>query len=161
MTNTAKQRKRNTFDLALRGAAAGVVGGALVTLAEREVLTRIVGTAKHRAGWDDVSGRGLRRVGVKVTGGRKIAAGVVGQLALAGALGACYAVLREETKDSRAGVILIDAALAYAASYLFPDMPAPSRRRRRMALRQKIVRPVNPAATFDRLTAMALGVMLR
>ena len=54
----------------------GVVkNGTIVTLAEREVLTRIVGTATHRAGWDDVSGRGLRRVGVKVTGGRKIAGG--------------------------------------------------------------------------------------
>ena len=157
-----KQRKRSMLETALRGGAAGVVGGLAISLVEREVLARIAGGARHRSSWDDLAAHGLARVGVRVgDGGSRIAAGLTTQLAYAGVLGATYAVLREEARDSRAGRILLDGALTYAASLVFPDRPAPARRGRRLALRRKIVDPVNPANAFVRVTAMTLGAIGR
>jgi hypothetical protein len=161
-----KQRKRSMLETALRGGVAGVVGGLAISLVEREVLARIAGGARHRSSWDDLAAHGLARVGVRVgvrvgDGGSRIAAGLTTQLAYAGVLGATYAVLREEARDSRAGRILLDGALTYAASLVFPDRPAPARRGRRLALRRKIVDPVNPANAFVRVTAMTLGAIGR
>ena len=157
-----KQRRRSILETALRGGAAGVVGGLAISLVEREVLARIAGGARHRSSWDDLAAHGLARVGVRVgDGGSRIAAGLTTQLAYAGVLGATYAVLREEARESRAGRILLDGALTYAASLVFPDRPAPARRGRRLALRRKIVDPVNPANAFVRLTAMTLGAIGR
>lgn len=157
-----KQRKRSMLETALRGGAAGVVGGLAISLVEREVLARIAGGARHRSSWDDLAAHGLARVGVRVgDGGSRIAAGLTTQLAYAGVLGATYAVLREEARESRAGRIVLDGALTYAASLVFPDRPAPARRGRRLALRRKIVDPVNPANAFVRVTAMALGAIGR
>ena len=157
-----KQRKRSMLETALRGGAAGVVGGLAISLVEREVLARIAGGARHRSSWDDLAAHGLARVGVRVgDGGSRIAAGLTTQLAYAGVLGATYAVLREEARESRAGRIVLDGALTYAASLVFPDRPAPARRGRRLALRRKIVDPVNPANAFVRVTAMTLGAIGR
>ena len=157
-----KQRKRSMLETALRGGAAGVVGGLAISLVEREVLARIAGGARHRSSWDDLAAQGLARVGVRVGGGgSRIAAGLTTQLAYAGVLGATYAMLREEARESRAGRILLDGALTYAASLVFPDRPAPTRRGRRLALRRKIVDPVNPANAFVRVTAMTLGAIGR
>jgi len=159
---TRKQRKRSMLETALRGGAAGVVGGLAISLVEREVLARIAGGARHRSSWDDLAAHGLARVGVRIgDGGSRIAAGLTTQLAYAGVLGATYAVLREEARESRAGRILLDGALTYAASLVFPDRPAPDRRGRRLALRRKIVDPVNPANAFVRVTAMTLGAIGR
>jgi hypothetical protein len=157
-----KRQKRSMLETALRGGAAGVVGGLAISLVEREVLARIAGGARHRSAWDDLAAKGLARVGVRVgEGGGRIATGVTTQLAYAGLLGATYAVLREEARESRAGRILLDGALTYAASLVFPDRPTPARRGRRLALRRKIVDPVNPADAFVRVTGMALGAMSR
>ena len=157
-----QQRKRSRLETALRGGAAGVVGGLAISLVEREVLARIAGGARHRSGWDDLAARGFSRVGVRVgDGGGRIAAGLSTQLVYAGVLGATYAVLREEARDSRAGRILLDGALTYAASLVFPDRPTPARRGRRLALRRKIVDPVNPADAFVRVTSMALRAIAR
>ena len=157
-----KQRKRSMLETALRGGAAGMVGGLAISLVEREVLARIAGGARHRSSWDDLAAHGLARVGVRVgDGGSRIAAGLTTQLAYAGVLGATYAVLREEARESRAGRIVLDGALTYAASLVFPDRPAPARRGRRLALRRKLVDPVNPANAFVRVTAMALGAIGR
>ena len=157
-----KQRKRSMLETALRGGAAGVVGGLAISLVEREVLARIAGGARHRSSWDDLAAHGLARVGVRVgDGGSRIAAGLTTQLAYAGVLGATYAVLREEARESRAGRIVLDGALTYAASLVFPDRPAPARRGRRLALRRKLVDPVNPANAFVGVTAMALGAIGR
>jgi hypothetical protein len=124
-----KQRKRSMLETALRGGAAGVVGGLAISLVEREVLARITGGARHRSAWDDLAAQGLSRVGLRVgDGGGRIAAGLTTQLAYAGVLGATYAVLREEARESRAGRILLDGALTYAASLVFPDRPMPARR---------------------------------
>jgi hypothetical protein len=155
-----KRRNRSMIETALRGGAAGVVGGLAISLVEREVLARIAGGARHRSAWDDLAARGLSRVGVHVgDGGGRIATGVATQLAYAGVLGATYAVLREEARDSRAGRILLDGALTYAASLVFPDRPTPARRGRRLALRRKLTNPVNPADAFVRVTAMTLGAI--
>ena len=157
-----KQRKRSMLETALRGGAAGVVGGLAISLVEREVLARIAGGARHRSAWDDLAARGFSRVGVRVgDGGGRIAAGLSTQLVYAGVLGASYAVLREEARESRAGRILLDGALTYAASLVFPDRSTPARRPRRLALRRKIVDPVNPADAFVRVTSMALGAIGR
>lgn len=157
-----KQRKRSMLETALRGGAAGVVGGLAISLVEREVLARITGGARHRSAWDDLAAQGLSRVGLRVgDGGGRIAAGLTTQLAYAGVLGATYAVLREEARESRAGRILLDGALTYAASLVFPDRPAPARRRGRLALRRKVVDPVNPADAFVRVTSVALRTIGR
>jgi hypothetical protein len=157
-----KRRKRSMLETAVRGGAAGVVGGLAISLFQRELLARIAGGARHRSAWDDVAARGLSRVGLRVgDGGGRIAAGLSTQLAYAGFLGATYAVLREEARDSRAGRVLLDGALTYAASLVFPDRPTPARRGRRLALRRKIVDPVNPADAFVRVTSMALGAIAR
>jgi hypothetical protein len=161
MRKKTRRRTRSIAQTALRGGAAGLVAGLAVTLVEREVLARIAGGARHRSSWDDLAAKGLARVGLEVGDRGRIATGIVSQLAYAGALGATYAVLHEETRESRAGRILLDGALTYAASLVFPDVPRPARRGRRLALRRKVVEPVNPAATFSRVTAMALGVMTR
>ena len=156
-----KRERGKVMKTALRGAAAGMAGGLAVSLAEREVLTRLSGAARHRAGWDDVVKRRLQGVGVEVGDRGAIAAGVATQLLYAGALGAVYAVLREraDERESRAGGILLDGALTYAASLVFPDTPTPPRRGHRLALRRKLVKPANPAAAFSRATTMALGAL--
>src|SRR5689334_22818232 len=159
---TRKRQKRSMLETALRGGAAGVVGGLAISLVQREVLARIAGGARHRSAWDDGAAKGLSRVGVRVgDGAGRIALGMTTQLAYAGVLGATYAVLREEARDSRAGRVLLDGALTYAASLVFPDRPTPARRGRRMALRRKIVDPVNPADAFVRVTAMTLRAIGR
>ena len=159
---TRKRQKRSMLETALRGGAAGVVGGLAISLVQREVLSRIAGGARHRSTWDDVAASGLSRVGVHVgDGGGRIALGMTTQLAYAGVLGATYAVLREEARDSRAGRVLLDGALTYAASLVFPDRPTPARRGRRLPLRRKIVDPVNPADAFVRVTAMTLRAIGR
>jgi hypothetical protein len=157
-----KRRKRSMLETAVRGGAAGVVGGLAISLFQRELLARIAGGARHRSAWDDVAARGLSRVGLRVgDGGGRIAAGLSTQLAYAGLLGATYAVLREEARESRAGRILLVGALTYAASLVFPDRPAPARRRGRLALRRKVVDPVNPADAFVRVTSVALRAIGR
>jgi len=161
MAKKTGRRTRSIGQTALRGGAAGLVAGLAVTLAEREVLARIAGGARHRSRWDDLAAKGLERVGLEVGDRGRIATGVASQLAYAGALGATYAVLREEARESRAGRILLDGALTYAASLVFPDVPTPLRRGRRLALRTKVVAPVNPAAAFSRVTALALGALTR
>ena len=161
MPRKRQTKQQRMLDIALRGAAAGMIGGAIVSLTQRELLSRIAGTPPHRAGWDDVSGRGLRRIGLEVEGGTKIAVGVAGQLLYAGALGACYAVLREEARESHAGSLLVDAALTFAASLVFPEQPTPKRRGRKLAMRKRLVKRAHPAMSFNRATAMALQVMTR
>jgi hypothetical protein len=161
MAKRKRRDERTLLQTALRGGAAGVVGGLAITLVEREVLARITGGARHRSAWDDLAATGLSRIGLDVGDRGRIATGVLTQLAYAGALGATYAVLREEARDSRAGRILLDGALTYGASLVFPDQPRPARRGRRLALRQKIAQPVNPAAAFSRVTAIALGALTR
>jgi hypothetical protein len=161
MVKKSRRRSRSMLETALRGGAAGLVGGVAITLVEREVLARIAGGARHRSAWDDLAASGLARLGLEIGERGRIATGVASQVAYAGALGAAYAVLREETRDSRAGRILLDGALTYAASLVFPDRPAPARRGRRLALRRKVAEPVNPAAAFSRVTAMTLGALSR
>jgi hypothetical protein len=161
MAKKKRRSEREMLRTALRGGAAGIVGGLAITLVEREVLARITGAARHRSAWDDLAADGLSRIGFDVGERGRIATGVLSQLAYSGALGAAYAVLREETKDSRAGRILLDGALTFAASLVFPDAPKPARRKGRLALRRKIAQPVNPADAFSRVTSMALGAMLR
>jgi hypothetical protein len=152
-------RERKLLGTALRGGAAGLLGGVAITLVERELLSRITGGARHRSGWDALAAKGLSRVGLEVGDRGRIATGVASQLAYAGVLGAAYAVLREESRGSRAGRILLDGALTYAASLVFPDQPTPARRGRRLALRRKVAQPVNPAAAFSRVTTMTLGAL--
>ena len=161
MAGTGNRPQRSTLNVALRGAAAGIAGGLAVTIVEREVLARLAGGTVHQAQWDDRAARALRRGGVPVRGRGRIAAGVGSQLLYAGALGATYALLHQRTKDSRAGRTLLDGAMTYAASLVFPDVPQPKRRPGQRALRRKLVKPANPAATFSRTTAIALGFLVK
>jgi hypothetical protein len=76
-------------------------------------------------------------------------------------LGATYAMLREQARESRAGRILLEGVLTYAASLAFPDRPMTARRGRRLALRRKLAGPVNPADAFTRVTSMTLAALSR
>lgn len=157
-----KRPKRSMLEIALRGGAAGVLGGVAISLVERELLARITGEARHRSAWDELAARGLARVGLDVgDGGGRIATGLATQLAYAGVLGATYAVLRERARESRAGRIVLEGVLTYAASLAFPDRPMTARRGRRMALRRKLAGPVNPADAFTRVTSMTLAALSR
>jgi hypothetical protein len=157
-----RRRQRSLLETALRGGAAGVMGGLAISLVEREVLARIAGRERHRSAWDDLAARGLSRVGLEIGEGRgRIATGMATQLVYAGALGAAYAVLRERTRDSRAGRVALDAVLTYASSLVFPERPAVSRRRRKLTLRRRIADPVNPADAFMRVTSMSLAALSR
>ncbi|MEO6526547.1 MAG: hypothetical protein ABIP93_07980 [Gemmatimonadaceae bacterium] len=160
MAKRTRRGERGMLRTALRGGAAGIVGGLAVTLVEREVLSRITGAARHRSAWDDLAADGLSRLGLDLGERGRIASGVLSQLAYSGALGAAYAVLREQTRDSRAGRILLDGALTFAASLVFPDAPKPARRGQR-SLRRKFAQPVKPSDAFSRVTSMAIGAMLR
>ena len=82
-----RRRQRTLLQTALRGGAAGMVGGLAITLIEREVLSRVMGSARHRSNWDDLAARGLSRVGVELGDRGRIATGVVAQVAYAGLLG--------------------------------------------------------------------------
>ena len=156
-----KRRPKTMMETALRGAAAGVAGGLVVALAEREVLTWIAGEPRHESHWDDWAERALASAGLKPRRGGVIAFGVTTQIACAGALGAAYAVLSERTKESRGGSILADSALNYAAGLLFPARPTRRDRVRSRSLRKKLVRRGNTAAAFSRATSMALSALLR
>lgn len=157
-----RRRQRSLLETALRGGAAGVLGGLAISLVEREVLAPIAGRARHRSAWDDLAARGLSRAGVEIGDGRgRIAMGVSTQLVYAGALGAAYAVLRERTRDSRAGRVVLDAALTYASTLVFPERPGAARRGRKSALRRRIADPVHPADAFMRVTAMSLAALSR
>jgi hypothetical protein len=87
--------------------------------------------------------------------------GVSTQLVYAGALGAAYAVLRERTRDSRAGRVVLDAALTYASTFVFPERPGAARRGRKSTLRRRIADPVHSADAFMRVTAMSLAALSR
>lgn len=156
-----RRRERQLLQSALRGGAAGVIGGVAIALVEREVLSRVTGGARHRSKWDDVAADGLSHIGLELGDRGRIATGLASQIAYAGLLGAAYAVLHDETRESRAGRILLDGAMTYAASLVFPDRPTPVTRGRRLALRRKVAQPVNPAAAFSRVTAMTLGALAR
>ena len=157
-----RRQRRSMLETALRGGAAGVVGGLAICLVEREVVAWLAGGERHRSAWDDLAARGLARVGLEVgEGGGRIATGVASQVAYAGVLGAAYAVLREQTRDSRPARIVLDGAMTYAATLVFPDRPKPARRGKRFALRRKITDPVNPADAFMRMTSMAIVALSR
>lgn len=159
MASRKRRKRKDVMQTALRGAAAGVVGGLAVTLVEREVLSRIAGGAPHRSDWDDQAAGVLRHLGVSLQPRSAIALGVGTQLLYAGLLGAVYAVVHEETRDSRAGRTMLDGALTYVASLVFPDIPQPKTAGRKRAPRRKLVQPANPAAAFRSATSMALGAL--
>ena len=157
-----RRRQRSLLETALRGGAAGVLGGLAISLVEREVLAPVAGRARHRSAWDDLAARGLSRAGLEIGDGRgRIAMGVGTQLVYAGALGAAYAVLRERARDSRAGRVVLDAALTYASSLVFPERPTAARRGRKSTLRHRIADPVHPADAFMRVTSMSLAALSR
>jgi len=125
MASKGRRRERRLLQSALRGGAAGVIGGAVIALVEREVLSRVTGGARHRSRWDDVAANGLSHIGLELGDRGRIATGIASQIAYAGLLGAAYAVLRDETRESRAGRILLDGAMTYAASLVFPEPMKP------------------------------------
>ena len=99
MARKRRRRERRLLQSALRGGAAGVIGGAVIALVEREVLSRVTGGARHRSRWDDVAANGLSHIGLELGARGRIATGIASQIAYAGMLGAAYGVLREQTRD--------------------------------------------------------------
>jgi hypothetical protein len=143
---------------AARGAAAGLIGGIALIAVDRLVAPRL-GAAQREREWDDRVADGLRRVGVRVSGRERAAAGMVSGLAYAMVLGAAYGVARWRYQSSPATLQLLDAALVYGAS-LVSRQP---RRARRGAGRPAVraIRAVSTASLFGQATAAAYKALSR
>ena len=88
MVRRKRRRERKLLQSALRGGAAGLIGGVAVAVVERELLSRITGGARHRSRWDDVAASGLSRIGVDIGDRGRLVTGVASQILYSGLLGA-------------------------------------------------------------------------
>ncbi len=153
-------------ELALRGAAAGLVGGLAMVAAERLVLPRLPDRRAPRIlPWEARVGRTARRMGVRLPPSRRAAVAISTQLAAAALLGAGYYVARERMEPSRAGRQLLEAGLTFGISLLAPELPRkPERRGRGLRVeraRRRLLAPITPPAVFGRTATLALRALAR
>ena len=155
------RRKRTEISAAgaaAYGAAAGLIGGLALTALDRVIVPRVAGTSRRGRKWDDGVADGLARVGVRVTGRRRVVAGVATGLLYATLLGAGYGLARRRLRQSPATRGLLDAALVYGASLMVPEPP---RRARPLSGRATAVRRVSPGAVFGTATTAAYNALSR
>lgn len=161
---------------AARGALAGLIGGVVLTAAQRVVLPTLSGRSRHpRNAPDDPFERVSRRLLNRLSGGPKsssfaalrmtshsprarMAATIAARLVSAAALGAAYGMAVEQLDSTRAGRSLIDAALVFGASLIAPEL-APARQRGRAKLRQRALAPLAGPAAYGRTTSAALRLL--
>lgn len=153
-----------------RGAVAGLVGGAVMTAAERIVLPRLPDRHAPRVARCDARlGDAAASLGWALSPEARTVVSIATQLACASLLGAGYAVALHHLRPSRAGRQLLDAGLVFGASLLAPELPRKRRRRKprgrgarlRHAARQRLLDPVTPTAVFGRATSFALKALMR
>lgn len=151
--------------LAVRGAVAGLVGGAAMVAAERFLFPRLPDRRAPRVlPWDARVGRAAKRAGVRLTPRRRTAVAVSTQLAGAALLGAGYYVARERMHPSRAGEELLEAALTFGISLIAPELPKKrqtTRGLRRKQVDRRLLAQINPPAVFGRTASLALRALAR
>jgi hypothetical protein len=159
-----KRRKRTEISpaaAAAYGAAAGLVGGLALTALDRFVVPRVVGGAHRERQWDDAVAGTLRRLGLRVSGRTRAAAGIATGLAYAALLGAGYGLARQRIRGTPAARGLLDAALVYGASLISPEPPRLPRGARRLSKRGAALRRVSSVSVFGRATTAAYRALSR
>ncbi|MFL5616694.1 MAG: hypothetical protein ACJ796_23720 [Gemmatimonadaceae bacterium] len=147
-----------------RGAIAGLIGGAVMTTAERVVLPRLPGRHAPRiVPWDERISDAADIVGWEMSPRSRTTAGITTQLLYAALLGAAYAAITSR-RPSRAARDLADAALVYAASLVAPELPRSKSKRRRprgrlAQMRQRAIEPISAHKVFGRATTLALKAL--
>jgi hypothetical protein len=143
------------------GAAAGLIGGLALTALDRLVMPRLVGGTRPERHWDDAVAGTLRRLGLRVSGRTRAAAGIASGLAYATLLGAGYGLVRRRMHGSAAARGLLDAALVYGASIISPEPARVSRGPRRLSKRSAALRRVSPVFVFGQATTAAYKALAR
>jgi hypothetical protein len=145
---------------AVRGAAAGLIGGLTLTALDRLLLPRL-GEAGHRErDWDEGVADTLARLGVHLSQRERTTAAIATGLAYSALLGAAYGVARWRWRSSPPTLRLLDAILVYAVSIVSPE---PRRRARSLRRRKRsgATRAVSSVAVFGRTTAAAYKAFAR
>ncbi|MFN2565552.1 MAG: hypothetical protein ABR499_11170 [Gemmatimonadaceae bacterium] len=143
------------------GAAAGLIGGLVLTALDRLVVPRLEGGTQREREWDEGVADTYARAGVRLSGGRRAAAGIATGLAYATLLGAAYGLARQRLRASPAARGLLDAALVYGASLISPEPPRRPRGARRRSKRAVALRRVSSVAVFGKATAAAYKALSR
>jgi hypothetical protein len=159
-----RRRKRietSPATAAARGAAAGLVGGIALIALDRVVVPRLTGDPSRERGWDDAVADTLGRIGIRLDGRRRAAAGIATGLAYAALLGAGYGLARQRLRGSPAARGLIDAALVYGASLISPEPTRVRRRPGRLSKGGIALRRVSSVAVFGQATTAAYRALAR
>ena len=140
MQRQKRRRERKLLQSALRGGAAGLIGGVAIAVVERELLSRIswrssssIGMGRHGGQRPVASSASTSEIGVASLQAWRVRSSTPDCSA---PRTPCFVRRRA---DLAAGRILVEGALTYAASLVFPDRPRPVMRGRRLALRRKMV----------------------
>ena len=162
---------------AARGALAGLIGGVVLTAAQRVVVPKLPGRSRRVRHTPDgpletVSRRLLDRFSAGPKSGSfaalkrtahspraRSAATIAARLVSAAALGAAYGMAVEQLDSSRAGRSLIDAALVFGASLITPELAPTRSRQRGRAKLQRALAPLAGPAAYGRTTSAALRLL--
>jgi hypothetical protein len=143
------------------GAAAGLIGGLVLTAVDRLVVPRFGDTVRRERKWDEGVGDALGRFGVRLSGRELATAGVAIGLIYAALLGAGYGLARQRWQASPAALGLLDAALVCAASLISPEPRRRPRGARRRSTRLTAIRAVSSVSLFGTATAAAYRALSR
>lgn len=151
------------MESAARGAAAGLVGGAVLAVAHRSLLPRLPDRKRGRAhAWDHRVRSAAARAGLDLSERMRTPTAIATELLACVALGVAYTVVIEQLEPSRQARKLLDAGLVYAASLMAPELERKkSPRGWRKKLRNKALERVNAPALFGRTTTLALRALAR
>ena len=157
----SRRRELSVPEAALRGAAAGLMGGLAVlaadALAERRVLTS---NGSMRAGWSRLARRAARRTGASLGERQQTIAGVAAHLLYSASLGALYGIVQSRLELSSELEAVVDAALLYVGA-----LPARAQRRgpagRRAPRLRKGIVPLHAHSVFPRAMSSAFRALAR
>src|SRR5262245_55486811 len=147
---------------AARGALAGLIGGVVVTAAQRLVLPKLPGRSRRgRRVPNDRLGTMSKRLFADMSPRIRTSGTVAAQLVGAMTLGAAYGLAIEQLDSSRAGRNLIDAGLMFGASLIAPELAHTRYRPRspKAKLRQHALAPLTGPAVYGRTTSAALRLL--
>ena len=157
-----KHSRPSVLESAVRGAAAGLVGGTVLVAAHRVVLPRLPDRKRNGVDrWDKGVAAAADRVGWELSPRARTTIGVATQLTCSALLGALYAVAKEQLEPSRAADDLIRAGMVFTASLIAPELEPRKRRPRgvRRKVQHKALRSVTAPSMFGRATTLALRAL--
>lgn len=161
----ARQRSKPTLmHSAARGAAAGLIGGAVLVTTHRVLAPRLPDrTRKGADAWDRRVGSAAKAVGLRLSPTTRTAIGVGTQLTCASMLGALYAIVTEQMEPSPATEDFVRAGIVFAASLFAPELQPRKRKPRglRHKAQRKALRSITAPSMFGRATHYALRAMAR